>query len=223
MCWTTPTYDDQHLPPTLNKLHLAGTIKRLRAAIQPRKLRFFASGEYGEQTQRPHYHVILWGLDAITDASTIQNAWPYGETRRTSPLHDGATHYVAGYTSKKIGWKIGQGEERVDPATGEVYTYQTPFIQMSRRPGIGALGKQWPKSWENFATINGHPVPAPRYLHEAWKAQATREQLEQHQYRKYKNIKINKTDTRSLREKLDAYEQIAIAKQRHAAERRNTL
>lgn len=222
MCWTTPTYDDKYVPPTLSKDHLTGYIKRLRARIQPRKLRFFASGEYGEKTTRPHYHVILWGLDH--ESPEIQEAWPFGETRHTRPLHTGAIHYVAGYTSKKIGWKYGAGEERVDPQTGEVYHYQTPFIQMSRRPGVGHSAKQYSRSWENFALHNGKPIPVPRYLHESWKQSATEEQLEEHELANYrKQIQKNIQDRRPISEKLLAYEAIAKANHQLAAERRTSL
>ena len=35
-------------------------LKRLRKAYRG-KLRYFVAGEYGEQTARPHYHMILYG------------------------------------------------------------------------------------------------------------------------------------------------------------------
>jgi hypothetical protein len=61
--FTTLTYDEKYLPPTLNKRHLTLWLKKLRkrtGTTQP--VRFFACGEYGEQNARPHYHAILYGL-----------------------------------------------------------------------------------------------------------------------------------------------------------------
>ena len=37
-------------------------LKKLRKAYKS-KLRFFCAGEYGEQTARPHYHMILYGWE----------------------------------------------------------------------------------------------------------------------------------------------------------------
>src|SRR5690348_1080134 len=46
--WGTLTYNEKYLPPTLSKRHLSLFMKRLRSKLEPRRFRFFASGEYGE-------------------------------------------------------------------------------------------------------------------------------------------------------------------------------
>lgn len=159
--WGTLTYDDTHLPPTLVKRHLSGFIKRLRARGE--RVRFFASGEYGERTERPHYHPILFGL---RDDSLVQECWPFGFAS-LYPVTPKAVAYVAGYVAKKVGWKLESGE-RVDYKTGEVYQYQPPFVLMSRRPGIGASARKFSASWRRFAVHGGSPIPVPRYLHASW-------------------------------------------------------
>ena len=69
----TMTYDDEHLPvvydpatervrATLVKTDFQKYIKRVRKSIHPQKIRYFACGEYGEETQRPHYHAIIYGI-----------------------------------------------------------------------------------------------------------------------------------------------------------------
>ena len=60
--FVTLTYDDTKLPAnqTLVKAHLQNFMKRLRKRIEPEKLRYYAVGEYGDKTQRPHYHMILF-------------------------------------------------------------------------------------------------------------------------------------------------------------------
>ena len=74
----TLTYDDAHLEfapyvdpetgevshrPVLVPEQLQKYLKRIRRAAErrgaPAHIRFFACGEYGEDTERPHYHVIL--------------------------------------------------------------------------------------------------------------------------------------------------------------------
>lgn len=175
-CWCTLTYDDVHLPPTLQKDHLSGWLKRLRARVHPRSVRFFACGEYGERTNRPHYHSILFGLRESA-ARVIQDTWPHGFAR-TDRLTPAAIAYVAGYSSKKLGWSSNLRGEQVDPATGEAYEYQPPFVQMSRRPGIGGAARRFVSSWRKHAILDGRAVGVPRYLHEAWVKQATDAELD---------------------------------------------
>lgn len=172
--WSTLTYSDHYLPPTLRKDHLAAFVKRLRSRLGDRRFRFFASGEYGERTYRPHYHMIMFGLDDSAEAE-IQAAWHYGMIR-VDPISPAAISYVAGYTSKKIGWKM-EPRERVDPDTGECYTWQPPFLHMSRRPGIGGSARQHFQSWRESAILAGRQVPVPRFLHQAWLNHASDQQI----------------------------------------------
>lgn len=193
--FTTLTYDDAHLPPTLQRNHLQLFLKRLRKYAAGRTIRFFASGEYGEQYHRPHYHAILFGLDgkpSATDCELVQRAWPHGHTR-TEPCTPARINYIAGYVAKKIGDDHAPAHDRVDPTTGEVYRYQPPFIQMSRRPGIGGHARQWPQSWKDYAIKDGWKMAVPRYLHEAWKKTATKE--EQEKLRQEKKARALTRDT----------------------------
>lgn len=172
----TLTYSDDMLVPTLRKDHVSAWVKRIRSSRNGERVRFFASGEYGERTQRPHYHAILFGLHE-TD-SVQQDKWPFGYVR-TDPISPASIAYVAGYASKKIGWRL-EPRERVDPDTGECYIWQPPFVLMSRRPGIGAGARdQYAKSWRKSAIWNGFEVPVPRFLHAGWQSQATDEQKAQ--------------------------------------------
>ena len=41
--------------PTLTPRDLTLFMKRLREEIAPKKIRFYAVGEYGDQTERPHW------------------------------------------------------------------------------------------------------------------------------------------------------------------------
>lgn len=174
--FTTLTYADQWLPPTLEKRHLQLWLKRLRKHLgATRPVRFFAAGEYGEQTNRPHYHAILYGVDA-DDSAAIEETWRLGHAR-TLPLTPGGIAYVVGYTNKKLDFKY-RPEERVDPDTGEVYVWQPPFRQMSRRPGIGGHARQHHESWRAFAIHNGYKIPVPRFYHDAWEKQSTQEEIE---------------------------------------------
>lgn len=148
------------------------------------------------------------------DAETVHAAWGKGHTK-TVEVTPQAIAYVAGYSSKKIGWKF-QRREQVDYSTGEVYTWEPPFIQMSRRPGIGAGAREWAASWRLFGVHNGRRMPVPRYLHQAWKDIATDDQLEELLYEK--SLLSQQRD--KSRERLQAAEAIAVAEQGIRAARR---
>lgn len=217
--FTTLTYSDEHLPPTLRKRHLQLFLKRLRRSKPARRIRFFAAGEYGEQNQRPHYHAILYGIGhAPRDHLYIEDAWGQGycHTVAATPAN---IAYTAGYTAKKTGWARDAAErDIVDAETGEVLPekWQPPFIQMSRNPGIGATAKQHINSWREYAIHNGTAQPVPHYLHTAWKNQATQQQKEELEYQKHKKTLTRDNTTRHLQ----AQEKIAIKKQEITAARR---
>lgn len=137
--FTTLTYADEHLPLTLQPQQLQLWLKRLRNHSGTKPIRFFASGEYGEQTKRPHYHALLYGL-SMADERMVERTWGHGHTK-TEPITPARIAYTAGYCQKKIGYKR-YGHERVDAETGEVYKWQPPFKQMSRRPGIGGQARK---------------------------------------------------------------------------------
>ena len=61
-CFLTLTYDDEHLPEgnTLEPSHLTLFIKRLRERFRPNAIRYFACGEYGDRSERPHYHLVVF-------------------------------------------------------------------------------------------------------------------------------------------------------------------
>lgn len=139
-CFVTLTYRNDELPAgyQLQPADLRLFLKRLRERIKPIRIRFFAVGEYGDESERPHYHLSLFGVSGLTDkagsryrhwgfAHEIQLAWDRGQTF-TVPFSDLTARYVAGYTVKKMtakdDWRLaGRHPE---------------FARMSNRPGLGA-------------------------------------------------------------------------------------
>ena len=79
-CFLTLTYDEEHLPKdgSLDKQDLQKFFKRLRFNLGGRKIKYFACGEYGEQYGRPHYHIIVFGLNGQTELDIIQKSWLFG-------------------------------------------------------------------------------------------------------------------------------------------------
>lgn len=195
--FATLTYDDKSLPPTLEKRHLQLFLKRLRKRMGPaRPIRFFACGEYGEQTARPHYHAILYGCSA-DDRATVTAAWSKGFVT-LEPVTPERIAYCAGYTQKKATDRLKHREtERVDPETGEVYRWQPPFRHMSLKPGIGGHAREFTQSWRLYAVHHGNKMPVPRFLHEAWKRYATPQQVEDLLYEKHKRRMENPKEVES--------------------------
>lgn len=217
-CWATLTYSDANLPPTLCVPHLQRFNRNLRKHL---RFRFFASGEYGDTTYRPHYHIILFGVPE-TAAELIQSSWKHGYAR-VDPLTPAAISYVAGYCSKKLSHKADR-EERINYETGEVYTFQPPFTLMSRRPGIAGDDREYAASWRSHAVLGGQIVPVPRFLHEAWKARASPEALEQLQKEKdLRAIELNRDISldRTMKDRNKALAAIARAKHQRQTQARD--
>lgn len=210
--FSTLTYNEETVPITLPPPAdaLPPFLKRLRKSVRT-QLRFYASAEYGERTKRPHFHIILYGLTP-RHGPAIDRAWGHGHTR-TETITPARIAYVAGYCHKKDNWKHIP-HERHDPTTGEVYTWQPPYKLMSRRPGIGSNAKKWTKAWRLYAVKDGHKMKVPRFLHEAWKAQATPTELQDLEYEKYM------LTIAAEQKNLEAAELIAIKKQQLNHEKR---
>jgi hypothetical protein len=60
-CFITLTYENN--PVILKKKDMQDFVKRLRKSIAPKKIKYFAAGEYGDQNLRPHFHIIIFGHD----------------------------------------------------------------------------------------------------------------------------------------------------------------
>lgn len=77
----TLTYDTAHVPltkngfTTLRKTDLQKFWKRLRKLCPNVQLRYFACGEYGSRTHRPHYHAIVLNCP---DPEFFAKAWSLG-------------------------------------------------------------------------------------------------------------------------------------------------
>ena len=99
--FVTLTYDTEHVPITrngfmnLDKTDLQKFFKRLRKRCYE-KVRYYAVGEYGSKTQRPHYHIILFNATPLA----VENSWKINDIPIGS-IHIGhVTEASIGYTLK---------------------------------------------------------------------------------------------------------------------------
>ncbi len=147
----TLTYSDENLPPYQNLDHRDFQLfmKRLRFKTG-RKMSFFMCGEYGDQTHRPHYHVLLFGWfppDAkyhrtqsgsrYYKSETLDKAWKQGFTD-TSHVSYKSAGYIARYTLKKqLPTEATQDRYTYLDSNGELQTRKFEYIRMSNNPAIG--------------------------------------------------------------------------------------
>ena len=99
--FVTLTYNNENLPQggTLVPKHLRDYLKRLRFAIAPLKIRYYAVGEYGERSFRPHYHICVFG--SVGDVDCFRRCWPFGFVD-VGEINKDSAGYIAGYTIKKM-------------------------------------------------------------------------------------------------------------------------
>ena len=158
-CFITLTYDDFHLPKVnqlidddavvtdslihpLVKRDFQLFMKRLRSHFSDTKIRFFACGEYGSKTFRPHYHAILFGIDFSDDRVLYKENFR-GERLYNSPSLDKIWNkgycviapvtwqtcaYVSRYCLKKRENNLVDFYDR--------FNVPPEFTIMSRKPGI---------------------------------------------------------------------------------------
>lgn len=145
--FVTLTYAEDRLPAggSLMPKHLQNWLKRLRAQVAPLRIRFYGCGEYGDQTERPHYHVALFGYPTCVHGRSryagprgirssccrqcdlVRDTWGFGRVD-LGTLTTESAQYVAGYVTKKM-------TRRDDP---RLKGRHPEFARMSNRPGIGA-------------------------------------------------------------------------------------
>jgi hypothetical protein len=121
-CFITLTYDNDHLPEgeTLVKEDLQLFVKRLRKYLGKTRIKYFACGEYGDETYRPHYHLIVIGwmpeLERCYKPSKnncvsrdVEQLWNYGHNVVGSADRE-AVQYTVGYIRKKL---IGKADQEM--------------------------------------------------------------------------------------------------------------
>lgn len=153
--FVTLTYADANLRwkggvSQLDKRDVQLWLKRVRRTGAT--VRYYAVGEYGSKTFRPHYHVLLFG--DVSD-QVIRESWPNGHVH-IGQVTEASVMYCLGYIVNGKGWKMRT--KRV-----------APFSLMSRKPGIGAnyltpAMVEWHRSGrKNYAILDGGKRHLPRY------------------------------------------------------------
>lgn len=171
-CFVTLTYSDENLKsPKLIYSDFQKFMKRLRR-LQNEPIGCFVTGEYGDQTKRPHYHALLFGYrpndsehkyttergDRVYSSPTLSRTWSLGICE-----FGDITFHSAGYCARYAAKKLGHGRD------GE-HEYE-PISKKSSKHAIGKkwLEKFWPDvfSYGYLVLPNGQKTAIPRY-YEKW-------------------------------------------------------
>lgn len=208
--FVTLTYDDEHLPTdfdldlltgekletkhvTLVKRDLQLFIKRLRKKFNKQKIRFFACGEYGEKYKRPHYHLIIFGLELsdLKEVTKTSLGYQLYESQKMNELWTNgfitigeATYETCAYTARYVTKKATEDLDYYY----ELNNIEKPFITMSRKPGIARQyyddNDVFEYEYLNLSTKNGgKKTKPPRYYEKL---------LEIDNPVKFKELKANK-------------------------------
>lgn len=174
---------------SLSKPHLQKFIKRLRHHLGGTRIRYYGCGEYGDQNQRPHYHLCAFNLRfsdeqlysnnngyPLSTSQILDDIWGYGFATIGELTYESAA-YTARYVLKKItGTKSHDHYLRCDDY-GVAYWLEPEFTLMSRgyrckehrglpaRPPdcnecTGGIGSDWISDyWEDVYPSDEIPVP----------------------------------------------------------------
>lgn len=136
-------------------------MKSLRKSLEPLKIRFFVSGEYGAKFSRPHYHVIVFGWfppdvtyffsrngHAVYKSDKVAKLWKRGYISVEDVTLESAK-YCAKYLQKLQKLPVG-----LNP----------PFTLMSNRPGIGFNEHDFDYLKTDKLYFRGKYISTPRYL-----------------------------------------------------------
>lgn len=161
----TLTYSNETVPITpkgflsLRKADIQKWFKRLRYEIRarPADFKYYAIGEYGSQTKRPHYHAIVLSLRPITPDNLLKS-WTLGATH-VGTVTEASIGYCLKYISKKKTVPLHKNDDREKEKS------------MSSK-GIGMRYVRTHKSWHLDSLLDryysplydGKKAPLSRYL-----------------------------------------------------------
>lgn len=102
----TLTYNDQNLPAdkSVSLDDFQQFNDRLRHTKNLPKYKYFVTSEYGSENYRPHYHIILIGLNPLSWETTkaIDSAWQQKGFFDLAPLNSARIRYTLKYMSKEL-------------------------------------------------------------------------------------------------------------------------
>lgn len=183
--FVTFTLDDNKIEYVPNKIPLQGTLNKRDIQLYLKKLRhdvpkfkYYFVGEYGTNTNRPHYHALFFGLDKSNESQIIDN-WNRGLVQILD-INSQLISYICKYHVNKT-----QYPSDCEP----------PFLLMSK--GLGAKYAQITNDFHSgildhcYYRDNGFKRRLPRYYKDKFYTTMDKDKIA-----KSNNEKINKQNER---------------------------
>lgn len=162
-CCLTLTYSPEKVPGELVKKDVQDFLKRLFKNEHLKGVKRFYCGEYGSKYGRPHYHCILFGYrppdleyfftrngQHYFKSKIVDKNWQQGYVL-VGDVNYNSAFYCAKYLQKTLQDNINDGRCK-------------PFIEMSRRPGIGYNDAKYVDYDNDLIYCNGYYHKVPRYF-----------------------------------------------------------
>lgn len=168
-CFLSLTYDEAHISSDyeLVRKDYQDFLKRLRKHLEPKKIRVYGCGEYGQDPgvpgmYRPHYHMIIFGWDPedkwkffinedgdqVYRSPILEKLWKNGFSTLIE-VNDRTVRYCSLYLQKLRKDQISCKKVK-------------PFMIASRRPGLGFGALTDEEIANDCVYINGKKRKLPR-------------------------------------------------------------
>lgn len=176
----TLTYDTVHVPITnalymsLKKEDVQKFFKRMRKAVSSEwnkhkgehdgpmawfqeepQIKYYLCGEYGTDTDRPHYHAIIFNLP---DWTYVENAWQKGHVHYDLEISTAAMAYTTKYMDKPKRIPLHRNDDR-----------EPEFSLMSKRLGDNYITPETIQYHKSdllnrvYLSTQGKKITMPRY------------------------------------------------------------
>jgi len=189
-CFITLTYKNEPKDKSLHPEDTKGFIRRLQYRLK-HPIKYMLVGEYGDKTERPHYHALIYGTDfGLSHYRALHRegiSVPQKKIESLDPSDLEILHETAALRSPELEdlWELGHasvGDLTFDSAayacryslkkiTGDSaplhYGNRLPeFIRMSTKPALGArwFAKYGVQTYRHDSmVVNGALQTPPRY------------------------------------------------------------
>lgn len=153
----------EHILPTVSKKSFHKYIDNLRHYLKNHNIKncnskfsWLGCSEYGDSTFRPHYHIILFGVDFHSGYKFLNKLWKNGYVD-VKPVYNGAIRYVLDYLEKQ---QKGENNDRMYFDRG----INQPFVSWSKGFGSGFYKEHADEIAETGCIqIAGCRIPVPSY------------------------------------------------------------
>jgi len=160
--FTTLTYNPENIPLLVNEdtgeiqqslrySDIQKFMKRLRKNHKGIKVKHYTVGEYGDNTQRPHYHQILFNVKR----EQVAKLWNHGYTK-IGEINPARIRYVTKYMGKRIA-NTPEGSEIPKNVMSQGLGLSYALDEENRRHHKDHL-------IDSVITTGGVRVPLPRYI-----------------------------------------------------------